>query len=100
MIGDKNLDLMREMNGNGPLRDLVWDTAAELGYKPYFVDQQLSEEDDHLPFVRLGAPGIDLIDIDYPYWHKDEDTMDKLSPHSLEVVGTVVEEVIHRLERK
>lgn len=100
MVGDKNLDIMREMNGNAPLRELVWNTAAELGYKPYFVDQQLGEDDDHMPFVKLGAPAIDIIDIDYPYWHKDEDTLDKLSAHSLEVVGTTIEEVIHRLERK
>jgi glutaminyl-peptide cyclotransferase len=100
MIGDKNLDLMEEMNGNAPLRKLVWDTAAEFGYGSYFIHQQLGEEDDHMPFVRLGAPAIDLIDIDYPYWHKDEDTMDKLSAHILEVVGLVVQEVIGRLEKQ
>lgn len=100
MIGDKNLDLMEEMNGNAPLRKLVWDTAAELSYGSYFIHQQLGEDDDHMPFVRMGAPAIDLIDIDYPYWHKDEDTMDKLSAHSLEVVGLVVQEVIGRLERQ
>jgi len=99
MVGDKNLDIPREMNGNGPLRDLVWNTAAELGYKAYFVDQQLGEEDDHSSFLKFGAPAIDIIDIDYPPWHKDDDTMDKLSPRSLEIVGTVIEEVVHRLER-
>ena len=100
MIGDKNLDLMQEMNGNAALRKLVWDTAADLGYGNYFVRQQLGEDDDHMPFVKLGAPAIDLIDIDYQPWHKDEDTMDKLSAHSLEVVGLVVQEAIARLEKQ
>ena len=101
MVGDKNLDLMEEMNGNSSLRKLVWDTAADFGYGSYFNHQQLGEDDDHMPFVRMGAPAIDLIDIaDYPYWHKDEDTMDKLSAHSLEVVGLVVQEVIGRLEKQ
>jgi hypothetical protein len=51
-----------------------------------------------MPFVHLGVPAIDLIDFDYDPWHEDTDTMDKLSPQSLEIVGTVVLEVIHRLE--
>jgi glutaminyl-peptide cyclotransferase len=100
MIGDKNLDIYEETNGNAALRKLVWGTAAELGYKAYFVDQQISEDDDHMPFVKLGVPAIDVIDIDYPPWHKDSDTMDKLSAQSLETVGTVIYESVHRLERQ
>ena len=100
MIGDKNLDIPQETNGNAALRRLVWSTAAELGYKAYFTDQQIGEDDDHMPFVRLGVPAIDVIDIDYPPWHTDTDTMDKLSPQSLEIVGTVVYESVRKLERQ
>jgi len=46
------------------------------------------------------VPAIDVIDIDYPPWHKDSDTMDKLSAQSLETVGTVIYESVHRLERQ
>jgi Zn-dependent M28 family amino/carboxypeptidase len=100
MIGDKNLDISEETNGNAALRKLVWGTAAELGYKAYFIDQQIGEDDDHMPFVKLGVPAIDVIDIDYAPWHKDSDTMDKLSAQSLEIVGTVIYESVHRLERQ
>src|ERR1700720_354328 len=100
MIGDKNLDIPQETNGNAALTKLVWKTAADLGYKAFFIDQQISEDDDHIPFVRAGVAAIDLIDIDYPPWHNDTDTMDKLSPRSMEIVGTVVYEVIQRLERR
>jgi len=100
MIGDKNLDIPQETNGNAALRKLVWNTAADLGYKAFFIDQQIGEDDDHMPFVRAGVAAIDLIDIDYPPWHNDTDTMDKLSPQSMEIVGTVVYEVIQRLERQ
>ncbi|MDP8991358.1 MAG: M28 family peptidase [Acidobacteriota bacterium] len=100
MIGDKNLDIPRETNGNAALNKLVWSTAADLGYKAFFVDQQIGEDDDHIPFVRAGVPAIDLIDIDYPPWHNDTDTMDKLSAQSMEIVGTVVYEVIQRLEHQ
>jgi Zn-dependent M28 family amino/carboxypeptidase len=100
MIGDKNLDIPEETNGNAALRKLVWGTAADLGYKAYFIDQQIGEDDDHMPFVKLGVPAIDVIDIDYAPWHKDSDTMDKLSAQSLEIVGTVVYESVRRLERQ
>ena len=100
MIGDKNLDIPRETNGNAALNRLVWSTAADLGYKAFFIDQQIGEDDDHMPFVRAGVPAIDLIDIDYPPWHNDTDTMDKLSAQSMEIVGTVVYEVIQRLEHQ
>jgi glutaminyl-peptide cyclotransferase len=100
MIGDKSLDIPQETNGDAALRKLVWGTAAELGYKAYFIDQQISEEDDHMPFIRLGVPAIDVIDINYPPWHKDTDTMDKLSAQSLEIVGTVIAESVRQLERR
>jgi len=98
MIGDKSLDIKRETNSNPRLLRLVWETAAELGYQAYFINENLATDDDHMPFVQLGVPALDIIDFDYPPWHEDSDTLDKLSAQSLEVVGTVVADVIHRLE--
>jgi glutaminyl-peptide cyclotransferase len=98
MIGDKSLDIKKETNSTPSLIKLVWSTAAELGYQAYFLDEPYPTEDDHMPFLKLGVPSIDLIDFDYPPWHTDDDTMDKISAQSLEIVGTVVVEVIHRLE--
>ena len=43
--------------------------------------------DDHTPFLEAGIPAVDLIDFDYPYWHTTEDTVDKVSPDSLQVIG-------------
>jgi Zn-dependent M28 family amino/carboxypeptidase len=98
MIGDKNLDIPQEMNSDASLRRLVWKTAADLKYQAFFVNQAINEDDDHMPFVKLGVPALDVIDVDYAPWHTDDDTMDKLSARSLEIVGTVMFEVIHRLE--
>ena len=100
MIGDKSLDILTEENSTPSLRKLVWDTARDLGYKAYFLDTGEKVEDDHMPFLQLGVPSLDIIDFDYTPWHKDSDTMDKLSLKSLEIVGTVVLESIHRLERQ
>ncbi len=100
MIGDKNLNIPQETNGDASLRRLVWSMAASLGYKAYFTDQQIGEDDDHMPFVRAGVPAIDVIDVDYTPWHTDGDTMDKISAQSLEIVGTVIYESVLRLEHQ
>jgi Zn-dependent M28 family amino/carboxypeptidase len=103
MIGDKELDIIDEMNSSTALRKLVWRTAYDLGYGKYFLDTGFATEDDHIPFLRLGVNAIDLIDFNYgpnnSYWHTDKDTLDKLSAHSFEVVGNVLVEVLHRLEK-
>jgi len=104
MIGDKNLTIKKDPNSTPRLNQLVWSTAAELGYQRNFVNESLPMEDDHEPFLKLRVPAIDVIDFDYGlnnrFWHEDTDTMDKLSAQSLEIVGKVMLEVIHRLERQ
>ena len=46
--------------------------------------------DDHTPFLDAGIPAVDIIDFDYPFWHTTEDTEDKVSPVSLEIVGRTI----------
>jgi glutaminyl-peptide cyclotransferase len=99
MIGDKNLNVQPDQNSTLSLRELVWKIAADMGYKEFFPTNPISIDDDHMPFIKLGVPAVDLIDFDYPAWHMEDDTLDKLSPRSLEVVGSVVVETIHRLEK-
>jgi glutaminyl-peptide cyclotransferase len=45
--------------------------------------------DDHIPFIEKGIRAVDLIDFDYPYWHTIQDTPDKVSAQSLQIVGEV-----------
>jgi hypothetical protein len=100
MIGDRDLTIHKEENSSPHLIELVWQTARDLGYGRYFLPTWINIDDDHMPFLQLGAPAIDLIDFDYPHWHEASDTLDKLSPRSLEVVGRVVHETVRRLERR
>jgi glutaminyl-peptide cyclotransferase len=55
-------------------------------------------EDDHVPFARAGIPVADVIDINYgynnSYHHTTEDTLDKISPKSLQIAGNVILETI------
>ena len=75
----------------------VWDVAEELGHGDVFVPR-LGEAvmDDHVPLNEAGIRTIDIIDFDYPYWHTPEDTVDKVSARTLEIVGEVVLAVIRR----
>jgi glutaminyl-peptide cyclotransferase len=103
MIGDRELDILKDMNSAGPLRELVWSVADRLGYGKHFLRYDSSVEDDHIPFLRRGVNAVDVIDLDYgpnnSYWHTDQDTVDKLSVESLQIVGRVVAETLKELER-
>ncbi|MFQ5400721.1 MAG: M28 family peptidase [Anaerolineae bacterium] len=92
MIGDADQQLFHEGNSDPALRQLLWNTAAELGYGDVFVPSiRYTMIDDHLPFARRGIPAVDIIDFDYPYWHTVEDTADKASAASLMRVGHTLE---------
>jgi glutaminyl-peptide cyclotransferase len=102
MIGDRDLNIVQESYSSPALLRLVWQVARDIGYGRYFSSGQSSIEDDHMPFLRLGAPALDLIDFSYgpnhAWWHTAQDTMDKLSERSFQVVGDVLIETLRRLE--
>jgi glutaminyl-peptide cyclotransferase len=88
MIGDKDLNIYYERNSDKDLTNQIWDTAKSLGYEQYFIPiYKFSVLDDHTPFIEAGIPALDIIDLDYSYWHTISDTPDKVSPESLEAVG-------------
>lgn len=90
MVGDRNLMFRREANSTPWLVDIIWNTAARLGYRQHFSNELLAIEDDHIPFLRAGVPAVDIIDLDYPAWHTADDDLDQVSAASLQVVGDVV----------
>jgi len=109
MIGDKSLNIDRDTNSTPWLLDLVDKAAKKEGDGSYFFAKPNTIEDDHLPFVQRGVPSADIIDIDYGphtmlhpdgYHHTAQDTMDKISAHSLTVVGQTMLETIRRLNRR
>lgn len=104
MVGDRDLVLLEEWNSTQWLRELVWQTAAELGHARHFPRNPGAIEDDHMPFLREGIPALDLIDFEYgpgnSWWHTDRDTVDKLSADSFQVVGDVLVRSIAKLGAK
>ncbi len=102
MVGDKDLNIDRDQNSTPWLEDLVYKAATELGYQSHFFGRANAVTDDHQPFARIGVPVADLIDFDYGYgnvyWHSSEDTLDKLSPQSLGIVGDVILKTVRLLD--
>jgi hypothetical protein len=104
MIGDADLNIERDEGSTPWLEDLIYQAATRLGYQSHFFARTVPMEDDHKPFVQRGVPSADLIDFQYGYnnvfWHTTQDTVDKLSPKSLEIVGTVTLETVQMLDKK
>jgi glutaminyl-peptide cyclotransferase len=100
MIGSRDLRIKRDANSTFWLTEMVWSTASRLGYADIFVSSETSVEDDHVPFLSRKVAAVDIIDLEIPYWHTPQDTLDKLSPRSLAVVGHVLIAVLPQLEQK
>jgi glutaminyl-peptide cyclotransferase len=103
MIGDADLNIDRDQNSTPWLEDVVGEAAKRLGYQSHFFARNNQVSDDHLPFVKRGVPSADLIDFSYGYnnvfWHTPQDTVDKLSPQSLQIVGSVILETVRILDQ-
>jgi glutaminyl-peptide cyclotransferase len=104
IVGGKNLHLMREENSNKSYAAEIWKVGQGLGYGEVFVTRETGPmSDDHLSFISRGVPTVDLIDldsIDVPYWHTPQDTLDKISPKSLAIVGHTLLASVDDLQKK
>jgi glutaminyl-peptide cyclotransferase len=93
MVGDADLHIPMEATGLQRASDLtrtVFDRAQALGLPAFEPIPGPAVIDDHLPFLQVGIPSIDLIDLDYPEWHTLGDTPSACSPESLEQVGRLL----------
>jgi hypothetical protein len=106
MIGDRFLQIYQEAHSVNAAPEVVarvWGTAQDLGYSTYFIAEVKGPvTDDHLPLIRKGVRVIDVIDYDYcsdggidcgnddrNLHHTMQDTIDKISAKSLQIVGDV-----------
>jgi len=93
MVADKDQQFYYEGNSQAfapEVVDRVWRTAADLGYGHIFLPGvRHTLIDDHVALQKAGIHAIDVVDFDYPPWHTTEDTIDKVTAASLQVVGDV-----------
>lgn len=106
MIGDRNLDVLIPRNSSSSLAAVVLGAAQAEGVRAHFSLYGYEIGDDHEPFLRAGLPAIDLIDFTYgsapgrnDYWHTNEDTLDKISAASLQIMGRVTLRALVELSR-
>jgi glutaminyl-peptide cyclotransferase len=105
MVGDKNLNITVPRNSSRVLVKELFSAAHERGARPQFGLYESQILDDHVPFLMLGMPAVDLIDFEYGsapglnnYWHTTNDTLDKLSVESMQTVGEVVLQMVENLQ--
>ena len=89
MVGDRSLGITFPPDTPAAIARDIFTAAEALKLRKYFsyLDRDLT--DDHVPLNAAGIPTIDIIDFDYPWWHTADDTMDKISAQSLQIVGSV-----------
>jgi glutaminyl-peptide cyclotransferase len=102
IVGGRMAQFLRESSSNPALIDLVWNTAAKLGYTTLFLNDTTSAEDDHDSFMKRGVPAVDVIGdfVHNGYWHTPQDSLDKISPKMLAVTGHVFLESVKQLQSK
>jgi glutaminyl-peptide cyclotransferase len=106
IVGTRTPHFKRETYSTKALVDLVWGVAKKLGYGDVFVEDSSAVEDDHQSFLKRHVPSVDVIDLDNGpggdvyYWHTPQDSLDKISPKTLAIVGHVFLESVKQLQAK
>jgi Zn-dependent M28 family amino/carboxypeptidase len=111
MIGDKDLSVARETGSTRWLQDFIAQAAGQLGYSQYFFRYAVGIIDDHVPFIESGIAAVDVVDAMYgrmgpgfdsmgEFHHANTDTMDKVSAHSLEVVGRTILRTVELVDQQ
>jgi hypothetical protein len=105
IVGGRTPHFKRDGDSTKWLKDLVWGVAAKLGYGEVFVNAPTNfGGDDHFSFTARKVPSVDIMDLDtqndVPYWHTPEDTIDKISPKTLAIVGHTILVSVQELQKK
>ena len=94
MVAGREMKVYMEGNSLRYARSItnrVWDIAQQLGVREFIARRKHEVRDDHLPLNQIARiPTCDIIDFDYPYWHKRNDLPAACSGESMAKVGSVV----------
>src|SRR5262249_784635 len=89
MVGDRSLGITLPADSPAAMSRDLFAAAEALKLRKYFTYLDPAIIDDHTALNAMGIPAIDIIDFDFPWWHTANDTMDKVSAQSLQIVGSV-----------
>jgi Zn-dependent M28 family amino/carboxypeptidase len=105
MVGDADLHINIPANSSAELVKETLEAAHAAGYRDYVsVSRKSIIIDDHVPFLKIGIPAIDLIDFKYgskpglnDLWHTPDDTLENIRAESLEITGRIALQLISQL---
>lgn len=105
LVGGRNPHFLRDGESTKWLKDMVWNVADKLGYGAIFESAPTNfGGDDHYSFTARKVPSVDIMDLDtahdVPYWHTPQDTLDKISPKTLAIVGHTILASVDELQRR
>src|SRR6266436_1194323 len=89
MVGDRSLGITLPNDSPADMARDIFAAAEALKLRSYFTYLGRDLIDDHVPLNGIGIPTLDVIDFDYPWWHTADDTTDKISARSLQIVGSI-----------
>ena len=94
LVGDRDLRLTHDDYSHAGLLAAFFDAARENGLGDHVGARRQPVKDDHLSFIAVGIPSVDLIDLEYGpgnrHWHSEGDTLENVSAESLGIIGTIV----------
>jgi hypothetical protein len=97
-VGERRLSTPREGSSDADLWSGLRASAKAVGVARHFpAGVRGSILDDHIPFIQQGVPAIDLIDFDFPCWHRRCDDLSAVSERSLDVTGEAVHHFVASL---
>jgi len=89
MVADRSLDITLPLDSPPQMAHDLFAAAEALKLRDHFSYFDSAITDDHTPLNAIAIPAIDVIDFDFAWWHTADDTIDKLSAESLQMVGSV-----------
>ena len=105
MVGDRDLHFTIPYNSSRELVKEVFDAAHATGHRDRFsLSRSSIITDDHVPFLKIGIPAIDIIDFRFGsepglnnHWHTEADNLENISAESLEITGEVTLRLLKKL---
>ncbi|MBM75279.1 MAG: hypothetical protein CMK59_07745 [Proteobacteria bacterium] len=93
MVADKDLMFRPELSSQAKFPELyneLWSLGLTVAPEHFRTKPWGIINDDQTPLMELGIPSALLIDMEYEYWHTQQDTLDKCSAKSLKITGTLM----------
>ena len=87
-VGDQVVTYNLNKDADHKMTDLAEANINELGYK--YGGHYNSGSSDHAPFEASGIPAVFIQFDEDPYYHTDEDTLDKIDPQNIKETATLV----------